>query len=120
MSKMNSRRLSWLKKRVRTKHSLGALGKYPRLVVFKSNKHIYGQLIDDISYKTLLSASTMDKGFNKKADTKTKQSEEIGNVLAGKIKKSKIKKIVFDRNGYRFHGRVKAMVESIRDKGIEI
>ena len=92
MSKMNSRRLSWLKKKVRTKHSLGTFGKYPRLVVFKSNKHIYGQLIDDISCKTLLSASTMDKGFNKKADTKTKQSEEIGNVLAEKIKKSKIKK----------------------------
>ena len=81
MSKMNSRRLSWLKKRVRTKHSLGTFGKYPRLVVFKSNKHIYGQLIDDINCKTLLSASTMDKGFNKKADTKTKQSEEIGNIL---------------------------------------
>ena len=120
MSKMNSRRLSWLKKKVRTKHSLGTFGKYPRLVVFKSNKHIYGQLIDDIGCKTLLSASTMDKGFNKKTDTKTKQSEEIGNILGKKIKKTKIKKIVFDRNGYRFHGRVKAMVESIRDKGIEI
>ena len=120
MSKMNSRRLSWLKKKARTKHSLGTFGKYPRLVVFKSNKHIYGQLIDDIACKTLLSASTMDKGFNKKTDTKTKQSEEIGNVLGKKIKKTKIKKIVFDRNGYRFHGRVKAMVESIRDKGIEI
>ena len=70
MSKMNSRRLSWLKKKVRTKHSLGTFGKYPRLVVFKSNKHIYGQLIDDISCKTLLSASTMDKGFNKKTDTR--------------------------------------------------
>ena len=120
MSKMNSRRLSWLKKRVRTKHSLGALGKYPRLVVFKSNKHIYGQLIDDISYKTLLSASTMDKGFNKKADTKTKQSEEIGNVLAEKIKKTKIKKIVFDRNGYRFHGRVKIVADTLRKSGISL
>ena len=120
MAKTNLKRKNWLKKKNRSKKSLGPLGKYPRLVVFKSNKHIYGQLIDDIGCKTLLSASTMDKGFNKKADTKTKQSEEIGNVLAEKIKKSKIKKIVFDRNGYRFHGRVKAMVESIRDKGIEI
>ena len=71
MSKMNLRRLNWLKKKVRTKYSLGTLGRYPRLVVFKSNKHIYGQLIDDVNCKTLLSASTMDKDFKKKTDTKT-------------------------------------------------
>ena len=120
MSKTNSRRSNWLKKRSRTKYSLGTLGKYPRLVVFKSNKHIYAQLVDDMASKTLLSSSSKDKDFNKKSITKTEQSKEVGNVLAVKIKKSKIKKIVFDRNGYRYHGRVKVLAESIRDQGIEI
>ena len=120
MSRMNTRKLNWLKKRVRTKHGLGSLGKYPRLVVFKSNKHIYAQLVDDNNSKTLLSSSTKDKDFKKKSETKINQSVLVGNSLAEKIKKSKIKKIIFDRNGYRYHGRVKALAESIREQGIEI
>ena len=120
MSRMNVRKLNWLKKRVRTKHGLGALGKYPRLVVFKSNKHIYAQLVDDLASKTLLSSSTKDKDFDKKSISKTEQSKEVGNILADKIKKNKIKIIVFDRNGYRYHGRVKALADSIREQGIKI
>jgi len=120
MSRMNTRKLNWLKKRVRTKYGLGSLGKYPRLVVFKSNKHIYAQLVDDNNSKTLLSSSTKDKDFDKKIISKTEQSKEVGNVIAGKIKQNKIKKIIFDRNGYRYHGRVKALADSIREKGIEI
>ena len=58
MAKTNIKRKAWLKKRVRTKLSLGVLGQYPRLVIFKSNKHIYGQLIDDNTHTTLLSSST--------------------------------------------------------------
>ena len=123
MSKMNLKRKNWLKKKTRTKKSLGVLGKYFRLVIFKSNRHIYGQLIDDNKNETLLSCSTKDKTVAKNvknSNTKVQNSKEVGYVLAGKIKDKKIKKIIFDRNGYRFHGRVKAVADGIKEKGISI
>ena len=121
MAKTNIKRKAWLKKRVRTKLSLGTLGQYPRLVVFKSNKHIYGQLIDDNTQRTLLSSSTSDKDLSKdltSTSTKVEKSKIVGYSLAKKIKSKKIDKIVYDRNGYRYHGRVKALAEAIREKGI--
>jgi len=121
MAKTSIKRRSWLKKRVRTKLSLGILGKYPRLVIFKSNKHIYGQLVDDNKHTTLLSSSTTDKDLVKDLDsisTKVEKSKIVGYSLAKKIKSKKIDKIVYDRNGYRYHGRVKALAEAIREKGI--
>ena len=121
MAKTSIKRKAWLKKRVRTKLSLGTLGQYPRLVIFKSNKHIYGQLIDDNTQKTLLSSSTNDKDLAKdltSTSTKVEQSKVVGYSLAKKIKSKKIDKIVYDRNGYRYHGRVKALAEAIREKGI--
>ncbi len=123
MGKMDIKRSNWLKKRKRTKKALGTLGVLPRLVVFKSNKHIYAQLVDDISSKTIVSSSTKDKDMLtvlKKVKGKINQSIEVGKILSDKIKKSKIEKIVFDRNGYRYHGRVKALADAIRDNGIEI
>ena len=121
MAKTNIKRKNWLRKKVRTRNSLGIIGKYPRLVVFKSNKHIYGQLIDDNKGHTLLSCSTMDKKILdglKSAKNKIDQSKIIGSELAKKIKASKIKKIVYDRNGYRYHGRVKAIADSMRENGV--
>ena len=121
MAKTNIKRKAWLKKRVRTKLSLGSLGQYPRLVIFKSNKHIYGQLIDDNTQKTLLSSSTKDKDLAKDLSpisTKIEKSKIVGHSLAKKIKNKKIDKIIYDRNGYRYHGRVKALAEAIREKGI--
>jgi len=121
MSKTDIKRKSWLKKKNRTKKSLGTLGKYPRLVIYKSNRHIYSQLLDDNNNVTLLSASSMDKKFNSK-DCKSKidMSKEIGYNIAAKMKKDKIDKIVFDRNGYLYHGRIKAVAEAVREKGIKI
>ena len=121
MAKTSIKRKAWLKKRVRTKLSLGILGQYPRLVIFKSNKHIYGQLIDDNTHTTLLSSSTADKDLTKdlaSISTKVEESKIIGYSLAKKIKNKKIDKIIYDRNGYRYHGRVKALAEAIREKGI--
>ena len=121
MAKTSIKRRAWLKKRARTKLSLGTLGQYPRLVVFKSNRHIYGQLIDDNTQKTLLSSSTNDKDLAKdlsSTSTKVEKSKIVGYSLAKKIKNKKIDKIIYDRNGYRYHGRVKALAEAIREKGI--
>ena len=120
MARTNIKRKNWLRKRIRTKLSLGRLGNYPRLVIFRSNKHIYGQLIDDISSSTILSSSTKNKNLSKdlKSGNKIDQSKIVGYDLAEKIKKMKIEKIIYDRNGYKYHGRVKALAEGIREKGI--
>jgi len=114
------KRRNWLRKRVRTKLSLGRFGNYPRLVIFRSNKHIYGQLVDDISSSTILSASTKSKSLSKelKSANKTDQSKIVGYELAKQIKKNKIDKIIYDRNGYKYHGRVKALADAMREKGI--
>ena len=121
MARTTIKRKHWLKKRVRTKNSLGVLGRYPRLVIFRSNKHIYGQLIDDNKGHTLLSCSTMDKDLSKDlkiAKSKIEQSKIVGSILAKKIKTNKIEKIVYDRNGYKYHGRVKAVADAIREEGV--
>ena len=121
MSKMNSKRKNWLKKKFRSKKSLGDIGRHPRLVVFRSNKHFYSQLIDDNNNLTILSASTLEKTFDKN-DCKNKidVSKKVGVNIAEKIKKNKIDRIIFDRNGYLYHGRVKAFADAVREKGVII
>jgi large subunit ribosomal protein L18 len=87
----------------------------PRLVVFRSNIHIYGMLVDDTRGKTLVSVS--DKSLDKKM-TKLEKAQEVGKELAEKAKKEKISKVVFDRAGYLYHGRVKALAEGARAGGL--
>jgi large subunit ribosomal protein L18 len=89
----------------------------PRLNVFRSLKHIYAQLIDDQNGKTLIFASDLELK-NKKA-TKTDRAKEVGKLLATKAQDHKIKKIVFDRAGYKFHGRVKAVADGAKEAGLE-
>jgi len=89
----------------------------PRLSVFRSNKGIYAQIIDDRVGKTLLSASTLDKDVENKG-TKSEQSKAVGELIAKKAQDAGINTVVFDRNGYRYHGRVKALAEGARAGGL--
>jgi len=92
----------------------------PRLCVYRSNKHIYAQIIDDISGKTLCSSSTKDKKVLVQVVSLNKidKAKVVGGSLAENAKEVGIKRVVFDRCGYRFHGRIKALAESARDKGL--
>lgn len=92
----------------------------PRLTVHRSLKNLYVQVVDDIAEKTLVSFSTQHKEFKtaKKAK-KVEKSSELGKFFAGKLKEKGIKKVAFDRGGYQYHGRVKALAESLRQAGIE-
>jgi large subunit ribosomal protein L18 len=90
----------------------------PRLTVFRSANHIYAQVVDDLSGRTLASASTVEKecggyGGNKDA------ASGVGQRLAERAKEAGVKRIVFDRNGYRFHGRVKSLADGVREGGLE-
>jgi len=91
----------------------------PRLSVFRSNKQIYAQLIDDTTGVTLASASSLKNDAAQKVN-KTEQATIIGKEIAGKAKKAGIDAVVFDRNGYLYHGRVKALAEAAREEGIKL
>ena len=123
MSKINIKRKSWIKKKRRTKKALGVLGKYPRLIVFKSNKHFYSQVLDDNNSITICSSSSNYKSLLKtkqKGLSKIDISKEVGYDIAKKISDKKMSQVLFDRNGYKFHGRIKAFVDAVKEKGIKI
>ena len=115
----------WESKRKRLKYNLKQKNNnnLPRLIVFRSNKNIFTQLIDDENSKTIVSVSSIDnelKGDIAKADNKIAISTIVGKAIAEKMKKANIKKIIFDRNGYKYHGRIKAVGDAIRSSEIQI
>ena len=116
---------NWQIKRRRIKYRIRQKNRndYPRLVVYRSNTNIYAQLVDDLKMTTLLSASSIDKDLKdpiNKAANKIEKSKIVGVAIAEKIKNAKIDKIIIDRNGYKYHGRVKALTEAIRSADITI
>jgi large subunit ribosomal protein L18 len=116
MSKLTSRQLRERRhKRVR-KHISGTAER-PRLVVFRSNRGIAAQLVDDTVGRTLAAASSVD--LRGGTGTKSDQAAEVGKLLAANAKKADVKSAVFDRGGYLYHGRVKALAEAAREGGLE-
>ena len=91
----------------------------PRLCVFRSNANIYAQIIDDEKGSTLVSASSLDKDLNIKNNNNVEAAGKVGASLAKKAKKAGITKVVFDRGGYMYHGKVKALAEAARENGLE-
>lgn len=107
-----------IKRRIRKK--IFGTPEKPRMCVFRSNKHIYVQFIDDIRGRTLASASSLYKEIYEKKDlTKTEQAKLVGQLAAKKALEAGITKVVFDRNGYLYHGRVKALAEAARESGLK-
>lgn len=90
----------------------------PRLSVYRSNKAIYCQLIDDVAGTTIASASTMDKDVPN-TGTKSEQSKAVGKLLADRAKAAGVEVVVFDRGGYLYHGRVKALADGAREGGLK-
>ncbi len=102
------------------KHLRGSENR-PRLVVYRSNKHIYAQVVDDTKQQTLFSASTLSKSITteiEKTKSKVEQAKIIGKYIAGLAKEKGVQQIVFDRAGYLYHGRVKALAEGAREGGL--
>lgn len=102
-------------KRVRAK--ISGTAKRPRFCVFRTAKHIYGQLIDDEKGKTILSAKDFE--IKKAGPGKISLAKETGKLIAKKAAEKKIKQVVFDRAGYKYHGRVKAMADGAREGGLK-
>jgi len=106
------------RRRVRTALRARAAGK-PRLSVHRSGRHIYAQVIDDSAGKTLAAASTLDKDIKGKARATKDGAAAVGKALADRAKKAGVSQVVFDRGGFLFHGRVKALADAAREGGLE-
>ncbi len=108
------------KRRRRNRTALRARGGgRPRLSVHRSGKHIYAQVIDDGEGKTLASASTIDKDVKGKTGATIAAAQEVGKRLAEAAKKAGVTQVVFDRGGFLYHGRVKALADAARESGLE-
>ena len=117
-----SRKKQTQKRHKRLRRFLAGTKSRPRLSVFRSNNHIYAQVIDDDAQQTICAASTVDKEFKKesnKSSSNCDSSSAVGSLLAERAKKKGIKQVVFDRGGNIYHGRVKALAEAARKGGLK-
>jgi large subunit ribosomal protein L18 len=119
--KTNPREVSRLKRKKRIRKNLSGNPERPRLTVFRSDKHIYAQIIDDTVGATLEVASTLSSEYNEAASVKGKveAAKRVGELIAQKAKGKGITKVVFDRNGYIYHGRVQALADAARKAGLD-
>lgn len=108
-----------MKRHARLRHEIKGTAARPRLTVYRSTSHIYAQVIDDVKGVTLCSSSTLVKGANLDGKTKTQQAEFVGGDVAAKAKKNGITEVVFDRGGYLYTGRVKALADAARAAGLK-
>ena len=116
MAKTKTERRAKIKRKIRGR--LSGTTERPRLTVFRSNSDIYVQLIDDLKGHTLVSASSKDETVSGNKVNKTEQGKLVGKLVAGRAKEAGISSVVFDRNGYLYHGRVKAVAEGAREEGL--
>jgi len=116
MNKKIERRLN-IKRRIRK--VVNGTAARPRMSVFRSNKQIYVQLIDDEAGKTLISANSRENGIEDEKITKIEKAAKVGNLVAEKAKAAGIETVVFDRNGYLYHGRVKSLADGARNGGLK-
>jgi len=105
--------------RKRIRKIISGTASTPRLSVFRSNKQIYAQIIDDLSGKTLAYASSLDKDIASATGTKSEKAAMVGKLIASKAKAINIESVVFDRSGYLYHGRVKSVAEAAREGGLK-
>lgn len=109
-----------IRRKLRIKESVVGSPEKPRMSVFRSNMNIYAQIIDDENRKTLCEASSLSVDFGKKELKKSQQAFEIGKTIAKKAMEKGIKEVVFDRNGYRYHGRVQNVADGAREGGLKL
>ncbi|WP_316572545.1 50S ribosomal protein L18 [Neobacillus sp. YIM B06451] len=107
------------KRHARVRSKLSGTAARPRLNVFRSNKHIYAQLIDDVNGVTLASASTMDKDFGSEVSGNKEAAQKVGELIAKRAVEKGITSVVFDRGGYLYHGRVQALADAARENGLQ-
>ncbi|HDL90478.1 MAG TPA: 50S ribosomal protein L18 [Thermodesulforhabdus norvegica] len=116
------KREAWLRRKKRIRKKIKGSAERPRLCVFRSNKHTYAQIIDDDRGCTLVAASTLDTELREaisEVSGKVEKARKVGELIGKRAKDKGISRVVFDRNGYMYHGRVRAVAEGAREAGLE-
>ena len=119
---IKQKRTKFKNKKSRVNYKIKSNSDCPRLVIFRSNLNIYGQLVDNKTGSIILAGSSIDKDLKKeisKCNNKIEQSNVVGKKISNLIKSKKIGEIVFDRNGYKYHGRIKVLADTIREDGVK-
>ncbi len=119
MKKENTRQAGRARRHRRVRKKVSGTPDRPRLCVFRSNRHIYAQVIDDLAGHTLASACSLEKGLELDGKSKTEVAREMGRLVAARAREKGVQKVVFDRGGNLYHGRVKALAEGAREGGLE-
>jgi large subunit ribosomal protein L18 len=119
MKRILEKRRRWIARKVRVRRKTHGVASKPRATVYFSNKNIIAQIIDDEAGKTLVSASTLEKGSAIKGKNR-EAAKKIGSELAERAKGAGISTVVFDRNGYLYHGKVKDLADAMREKGLSL
>ena len=114
-----SRTASRVKRHARLRLRLSGTEARPRLAVFRSLNHIYAQVIDDTSGTTVAAASSLETGLRGSDGTKVDDAKRVGQLVAERAKKAGIEKVVFDRAGFKYHGRVRSLAEAAREAGLD-
>ena len=108
-----------VRRHIRVRRKVSGTAERPRLAVFRSEKNIYAQIIDDVAGNTLVSASSKDKDFTAKLGSNKEAAKLVGELIANKAIEKGIKEVVFDRGGYVYHGRIQELAEGARTAGLE-
>ena len=119
MTQVASRSAARRKRHDRIRLRLEGTAARPRLAVFRSNTHIYAQVIDDATGRTLAAASTVEKELRSSNSTKTEEAAVVGRLVAERSKAAGVERVVFDRAGFRYHGRIKSLADAAREAGLE-
>jgi large subunit ribosomal protein L18 len=119
MSLATSREAARQKRHDRIRLVIAGTAERPRLAVYRSAHHIYAQVIDDARGHTLAAASTREAGVSDAKANKSERAKVVGRLVAERARAAQVEKVVFDRAGYRFHGRVRALAEAAREAGLE-
>ena len=118
MNRMTNKRVRRARRKQGIRKEIFGMPDRPRLSVFRSLNHVYAQVIDDLTGKTLVSASTRDKGFAADGG-KSAEATAVGKLVATRAKEKGVSKVVFDRNGYLYPGRIKALADGAREAGLQ-
>ena len=119
MTQVATRGAARRKRHDRIRLTMAGTAGRPRLAIFRSLNHIYAQVIDDASGRTLVAASTVEKELRGSKSTKTEEAASIGRLIAERAKAAGIDRVVFDRAGFRYHGRIKSLADAARDAGLD-
>lgn len=119
MDRQKAKQTRRTRRRIGIRKRVSGTGEIPRLSIYRSLRHVYVQVVNDLDGTTICAASTMDKGFSCEASGNVEAAKAVGKLIAERAKAKGIEKVVFDRGGFRYHGRVQALADAAREGGLK-